>query len=108
MAPESYWKLSEEEKYEIVNGCGPERATGFLPNSILGVDLRAACNIHDYTYARPDSMIDRKDADDVFFRNMKGAVNQNVKSPILHFFALYGIMIYYFAVRLFGRSYYGR
>jgi hypothetical protein len=72
--------LSDDEKYEITNGCGPDRPTGLVPNSILGVDLKPACDIHDYTYAKPGLMEDRKDADNLFLVNMHKLMTQKLRS----------------------------
>ncbi len=102
LAPESYRKLSDDEKYEITNGCGPGRATGLVPNSIFGVDLKPACDIHDYTYARPSSMRDRKDADDLFLLNMHKLMTRKLTSAPMRFIGTIGIGVYYMAVRLFG------
>lgn len=101
-APESYWKLSNNEKYEITNGCGPARAMGLVPNSILGVDLKPACDIHDYTYARPNSMYDRKDADDLLLMNMHKLMTQKLSPGLMQPIGIIGVGLYYVAVRLFG------
>lgn len=106
MAPESYWKLSYDKKYEITNGCGPARAKGLVPNSILGVDLKPACDIHDYTYAKSDSMRDRKDADDLLLLNMHNLTTRKLKPSLIRFIGTIGVGLYYLAVRLFGGKYY--
>ncbi len=107
LAPEGYWNLSEAEQYEISNGCGPAKATSLVPDSILGISLTPACDIHDYTYTNPQSMEKRKLADDLFLENMRRLLNQDLKSPALKFFGLAGIQFYYLAVRLFGGFYFG-
>lgn len=106
LAPESYWKLSNDEKYEITNGCGPARATNLIPDSVFGVDLAKACDIHDYTYTRPETMMDRADADDLFLVNMHRAVAQSLRSPFLQVMAFFAVNLYYLTVRLFGRRYF--
>jgi len=98
--------LSDDEKYEITNGCGPARATELVPNSILGVNLKPACDIHDYTYAQPSSMRDRKDADDLFLVNMHKLMNQKLRSVPMRFIGTITIGLYYLAVRLFGGPYF--
>lgn len=105
IAPESYWNLNEDEKYEITNGCGPANATDIIPSRICCVNLRPACDIHDYTYAKPESMNDRLDADDLFWVNMHHLILR-LKFPPTRFLATIGIGFYYLAVRLFGRSYF--
>ena len=106
LAPESYWKLNDDEKYEVTNGCGPERPTGLVPNSILGVDLKPACDIHDYTYAKPSSVRVRKDADDLFLVNMHELMSRNLRSAPMRFLGTIGIGLYYLAVRLLGGHYF--
>lgn len=106
LAPESYWKLSHDKKYEITNGCGPARTGDLVPSSILGVDLKLACAIHDYTYAKPCTMRDRKAADDLLFLNMHNLTTQKLKSVPMRFIGTIGVGLYYLAVRAFGGRYY--
>lgn len=77
-----------------------------VPNSILGVDLRPACDIHDYTYAKQDSIRDRKDADDLFLANMHKLMIRNLRSAPMRFLGTIGIGLYYLAVRLLGSHYF--
>jgi hypothetical protein len=93
LAPESYWTLHEDEKYEITNGCGPSRATSLVPNTIMGVNIRAACDIHDYTYAQSETVKSREEADFLFSYNMRSL-------------AYFGVDLYLMAVRLFGGKYF--
>lgn len=106
LAPEGYWNLSEAEKYEIANGCGPTKATSLVPDSILGISLIPACDIHDYTYANSHSIKKRKFADDLFLGNMCRLLDRDLKPPPLKLFGLAGILFYYLVVRLFGGLYF--
>ena len=77
-----------------------------IPNSILGVDLKPACDIHDYTYALQNSVRDRKDADDLFLVNMHKLMSRNLRSAPMRFLGTIGIGLYYLAVRLLGGHYF--
>lgn len=92
--------------YEITNGCGPEKVTALVPNSIFGANLKLACDIHDYTYARPSSVMNRKDADELFLTNMNRTVSRSLKSPFLKFAAGCLARVYFYAVRIFGERYF--
>ncbi len=106
LAPESYWKMSHDEMYELTNGCGPEKATDLISNSIFGADLKLSCDIHDYTYARPSSVTNRKDADELFLKNLNRTVSRSLKSPFLKFAAGFLAKVYFYAVRIFGERYF--
>lgn len=107
MAPESYWALSNEERYELVNGCGPYKASGLIPSSLFGADLSPACDIHDFTYSKTKTVTNRSEADNLFLVNMCDIANREIKGPIKRIFAELGIAVYYFMVRIFGRKYFG-
>jgi hypothetical protein len=70
-APEAYWKLTPEQKANIVNGCGPGRfGSMIVPDSLWGLSIKEACNIHDYMFAVGETNEDRDEADRVFLNNM--------------------------------------
>lgn len=77
IVPEYYKNLTEKQKKEICNGCGPEKLGWFIPDTLLGLDCTEACNIHDVMYAFGESEKDRKYADDVFLANVKSLVVQD-------------------------------
>jgi hypothetical protein len=106
LAPESYWTLHEDEKYEITNGCGPSRATSLVPNTIMGVNIRAACDIHDYTYAQSETVKSREEADFLFSYNMRRLVDRKLESGFFRSLAYFGVDLYLMAVRLFGGKYF--
>ena len=106
LAPESYWKLTDDEKYEITNGCGPARATALIPNRIFGVNLKSACDIHDYTYTRTESVGSRREADDLLLVNMHSLLEENQKSLFLKMIGSLGAGLYYLVVRLLGETYF--
>ena len=48
-APKDYWKLTKEEKSEICNGCGAKGGIK-VPDTMYGLDIKEACNIHDFMF----------------------------------------------------------
>lgn len=78
-APDDYWTLSKEEKKEICNGVGP-RGYGFLiPDTIWGLRVTEAADIHDYMYFVGDTIIDKEDADEVFLDNLIRIIEKETK-----------------------------
>jgi len=114
-APEIYKKLSACEKKAIVNGCG---AGGWkidlVPNTLYGLDVTSACNIHDYMYYAGMTNEDKNEADRVFLNNMIRLIDAGVRadsnSPLLmrrlkktlRIFRRRRAYAYYFAVKKFG------
>lgn len=101
-APENYYNLSEDEKQEITNKCGPN---GFLskiiPNSLLGVDISESCNIHDYMFHHSKDKNDQKIADKVFLKNLNSQI-RNKSKGFTSTFRRGMAYLYYYAVRLYS------
>lgn len=56
---------------QIVNGCGPKEIGSYwIPNSIWGITIRIACDIHDFEYYVGETEEDKKSADLTFLNNM--------------------------------------
>jgi hypothetical protein len=100
--------LTEAEKYELTNGCGPARATSLVPNSILGVDIKPACDIHDFTYSKPQTVRDREEADFIFAYNMRRLIEQKLRPGFFRSFGFFGVGVYLLAVRLLGGKYFSK
>lgn len=90
----------------MTNGCGPERASRLIPDKIFGVNMRTACDIHDYIYSNPSVVSSRAEADNLFLTNMKRLIKQKYKNPILQMTSFLGAVGYYLMVRLFGGAYF--
>jgi hypothetical protein len=76
-APASYWAATPAERDRKCNGCGPgggsllSRALNWLiPDALLGLPIKAACQIHDWMYAEGETVADKEEADRVFLNNM--------------------------------------
>ena len=61
-----------ELKKANFNKCGPDGALNrLIPNHLLGVEVSASCNIHDWTYQNASSKTGHKNSDLVFLHNMQ-------------------------------------
>jgi len=76
-APAAYWDLGADEKATICNGMGAKDSlvSYFIPNTVYGLDLTEAGNIHDYMYHVGWTVEDKRRADEVFLNNMMRIVN---------------------------------
>lgn len=70
-APEEFWKLTPAALASIVNGCGPAGwKVKLIPNHLLGLSIKKACDIHDFMYYMGKTQADKDEADRVFKNNM--------------------------------------
>lgn len=95
-----YSQLTQEQKSKICNGCGIKGGFIKVPNFLF----KASCNHHDFRYWRGCREVDRKDADDSFYKwmrvDIKGA--KWYLKPYYHMWAWF----YHKAVRLFGSKHF--
>lgn len=80
--PEGYDKLSPEEKARICNGCGAAGQTDYIPDTIYGLRITEACNIHDYMYYLGDTWQEKEDADRIFLINLLRIIDSIPKKGI--------------------------
>jgi len=72
-APESYWTAKAHgHVHEFVDGgCGPGKFGDWLvPDTILGVNVTPACEIHDWMYLMGRTIEDKNKADRAFRNNL--------------------------------------
>lgn len=106
-APEEYWRLSEEIRAAMVNGCGPSGwKSKYIPGHILWINVTEACNIHDFMYAVGKTEGDREEADRVFFNNMMRIIESVDQVWILRRWRRRIALEYYQQVRDFGAIYF--
>lgn len=105
-APPSYWRA---RKKGIINqyvdgGCGPGKfGDKLIPDKILGVDVRPACEIHDWMYMMGESQEDKDKADRVFRNNMVRLIMAHPARPRwLRRLRLWLAHKYYMAVHRYG------
>ena len=103
-APEEYWKLTQKEREEIVNECGPG---GFInkiiPDHLLGLDISDACNIHDFMFVKAKGQEERKEADKIFLNNVDKKIVQGSKTFLGRVLRKGLARIYYFTVRVYSK-----
>lgn len=111
LAPWEYWALDDRAKGALgLGGCGPGGIGDFLvPDTVWGLSIRPACEIHDYMYADGRTWDDKRLADKVFLANMVSIVRAKTDNAVLRWLRLQRVRTYYRAVRDFGAiSFHGR
>ena len=102
-APETYKKLTATALAAVANGCG---AAGWkidlVPDTLWGLGIRAACDIHDYMYHTGETIEDKNEADRVFLNNMLRLITAKTKNKWLRHLRRRRALLYYFAVKNFG------
>jgi len=102
-APEAYKKLTQKQAAAIINGCGPGGwKIDLVPDTLWGLNITDACDIHDYMYHVGDDIKDKEEADRVFLNNMIRLVNAGTKCRWLRLLRRHRANIYYSAVKKFG------
>lgn len=105
IAPSEYWNVAAITNPNYINGCGGSGiTTQIVPDNLLGLNISDACSIHDYMYEQGKN---KKQADDVFLSNMISIIDQDSNSNIMKSLRKAEAYIYYFAVKLFGSSFFG-
>lgn len=101
-APESYYRLSEEDKAAICNGMGSANSilSPIIPNTMYLLDVEECGNIHDFMYYIGKTLEDKKEADRVFLNNMLRVID--AKGGWLVWFRRSRARKYYLAVKYFG------
>jgi len=101
-APPVYWELSPESRKLLTNGCGPKKFGSLIPNTMYGLSVKEACNIHDFMYRDGHTLADKEAADRVFLNNMLRIIEDESRCRIIKVLRRYRAMTYYTAVRDFG------
>ena len=101
-APLGYWDLSDQAREEMLNGCGTRGIIGLLvPDTVWGLCITPACNIHDYMYSVGATIADKDEADRVFLNNMLRMIDDGIW--VLKLPRIIRAKEYYEAVHLCGR-----
>lgn len=110
-APESYRIASVQEHNRVCNGCGTKGLGGWLvPDTLFGLDISEACDIHDWRYAEGASWGEKDVADREFLSNMLTIIRAETGliAALLRPFRLHRANAYFNAVRVFGRAAYAK
>lgn len=106
-APLSYWSASQTVRDANCNGCGTQGwKGGLIPDTVYGLSITVACNIHDWMYAEGVTEDDRGVADATFLANLLALVEEATHSSVLAWliapFRRRRCLLYFEAVRQFG------
>lgn len=86
-APVSYWQASRTKIARNCNGCGTEGWLGMLvPDTMWGLKITEACDVHDWMYGEGTTLTDKKLADHVFLDNLIAIINGAAKSGPYRYF----------------------
>ncbi len=104
IAPISYWLNTTFNTPTYINGCGGNGLTSsIVPDSLFGLNINEACNIHDHMY---EQGIDKKDSDNTFLKNMITLINQDSSSNILKNLRKAKAYLYFLGVKIFGNIFF--
>jgi hypothetical protein len=82
-APVSYWSATCETRRLNCNGCGTGGWKGTLvPDTVYGLPITEACNIHDWMYAEGVTADDKGEADSLFLHNLLALVESAAKASL--------------------------
>ena len=102
-APADYWTANEGIRKLICNGCGTKGLGGWLvPDTFWGLNITAACDIHDWMYHYGSTILDKKAADRAFLNNMLRTIETDGELALLQPLRRIRARSYYRAVRDFG------
>lgn len=102
-APKSYRTAPRHYRAAVANGCGTAGWKGTLvPDTIYGLRVTSACNIHDWMYHYGNTLADKDEADRVFLNNLLRLINGSTRCGLLRTLRRRRALKYYHAVRLAG------
>jgi len=104
-APSEFWKLSYDEKMRITNGCGAANAAiDYVPDTIYGLNISAACDIHDYGYWLGGLKEDKYISDLFLLINTLQIIKQHGGNKLMLTLRYSRAIKYFFAVDFFGKE----
>jgi len=110
-APQAWWDMNSLERSIYSNGCGPKLNGNWLarlvPDFFYGLNIRLACDIHDYCWYISETKEDFEISDEAFRFNLFSIVESVRYSWCwrwLLWLRSYRATSYYRAVREVGRT----
>ena len=73
----------------------------FVPNTLWGLSITEACNVHDFMYFEGGNEKEKAEADRAFLNNMVRIIDAQ-SGPLLKWLRRYRAITYYSTVRDFG------
>ena len=70
-----YQKATPQQKKKICNGAGPRNFGWIVPDTVWGLRITQAANIHDWMYHHGKTIQDKQRADRVFKNNMQRLID---------------------------------
>jgi hypothetical protein len=102
VAPDSYFSAPPEVIEAVVNGCGAATSKfDFVPDTMWGLSIQPACNIHDWDYHEGETWQDKHRADERFLINLIRIIRVCSRGPLRIPRYLRAIK-YYIAVDILG------
>ncbi|MFH1999170.1 MAG: hypothetical protein ABIK28_05795, partial [Planctomycetota bacterium] len=85
-------------------GCGAENSKfDFVPDTIWGLNISEACNVHDLCYHFAEPKIEQKEeADRIFLNNLYRLIQNHTRLKIMKWLRRRRALKYYLAVKYFG------
>ena len=75
-APLTYWEATEEQRKAVCNGCGAKGGIN-VPDTMYGLCVTLACNIHDWMFNEGKTLSDFYFANAVFIMNLAIIITSN-------------------------------
>lgn len=106
-APDSYTYATEDTRARVCNGAGPEGLGWLVPDTLYGLKITDAADVHDWMYSLGLSLQDKHDADFLFLVNMIRIINKETTKTtgigcILRWLRALRAVTYFEAVQSFG------
>lgn len=102
-APQSYIQAEPWQRELVINGCGPGGWLGWMvPETMYGLDVSEACDVHDWMYVTGLTIEDKERADRAFLNNLLRIIDANTSWWLLRRLRYRRARLYFEAVRDFG------
>ncbi len=99
----SYLEACSELRDAVCNGCGSANAKfDLVPNTVYGVSIAEACNIHDWDYYIGKTNEDKELADRRMRNNGVRIVDGQSANTLSRWLRRKRVLSYYLAVKHFG------
>jgi len=99
--PHSYANATPEERAKVCNGCGAKNGVK-VPDTMWGLSIKEACQIHDWMYHIGTTLGDKIFADFMFLLNMIAIIAKYSKYKLVSYLRMARAIKYYFAVAFKG------
>lgn len=103
LAPASFWMAAPGRRKNVCNGCGPGGwKWDIIPDTMYGLSIHDACDIHDWMYCHGVTEKDKEIADHVFKENLYRIIDQKSVSWLFRKLRHLRAWVYFLMVAWFG------